>query len=351
MRIRRGTLAARGTLIAIGAVIAIAASAVTAVAVRAGAAGGAAASQAAVGAGSVAGPRDTVTVVGEGTQNETPDNAEISLGVSVTRGNSGDALNAANTEMTALVKAIKAQGVQDVDIQTTGISINQQTPQYSPVVYQAGNSVSVKIHHLSNVGTVIAAAQRDVVVVDRVVDRPVPPRVAVAEIGLAGERAVGDVHQAVRHGDADLHALRLVPPLFLVRPPVAGADVLARSCDPVASRGVLLERETAESRNRFGRPRVIEVNRILASGAQRLREIDEHRVELARVLQRGIPEQDFIDLQIRVQIHLDARVVLQHPEADGVLAADELPRGIDADVEVIGEQVVVGAVLPVLAAQ
>jgi len=162
MRTRRGTLATRGIFIAIGALIAITASAVTALAVRAGAVGGAAASQAAVGAGSVAGPRDTVTVVGEGTQNATPDNAEISLGVSVTRGNSGDALNAANTEMTALLKAIKAQGVQDVDIQTTGISINQQTPQYSPVVYQAANTVSVKIHHLANVGTVIAAAQHAV---------------------------------------------------------------------------------------------------------------------------------------------------------------------------------------------
>jgi len=80
----------------------------------------------------------------------------------VTRGNSGDALNAANTEMTALVKAIKAQGVQDVDIQTTGISINQERPQYGPIDYQAGNTVSVKIHHLANVGTVIAAAQRAV---------------------------------------------------------------------------------------------------------------------------------------------------------------------------------------------
>ena len=65
MRIRRGPLAARATLIAIGAVIAIAASAVTALAVRAGAGG--AAAQSAVGAGTVAGPRDTVTVVGEGT--------------------------------------------------------------------------------------------------------------------------------------------------------------------------------------------------------------------------------------------------------------------------------------------
>ncbi|TMF85424.1 MAG: DUF541 domain-containing protein, partial [Chloroflexi bacterium] len=103
MRTRRGTLATRGIFIAIGALIAITASAVTALAVRAGPVGGAAASQAAVGAGSVAGPRDTVTVVGEGTQNATPDNAEISLGVSVTRANSGDALNAANAEMTALL--------------------------------------------------------------------------------------------------------------------------------------------------------------------------------------------------------------------------------------------------------
>src|SRR5205823_14516751 len=162
MRTRRRTLATRGIFIAIGALIAITASAVTAVAVRAGAVGGAAASQAAVGAGSVAGPRDTGTVVGEGTQNATPDNAEISLGVSVQRGTSGYALIAANTEMTALLKAIKAQGVQDVDIQTTGISINQERPQYGPIDYQAGNTVSVKIHHLANVGTVIAAAQRAV---------------------------------------------------------------------------------------------------------------------------------------------------------------------------------------------
>ena len=81
MQTRRGMLATRGILIAIGAVIAIAASAVTAVAVRAGTGG--ASTQGALGAGSVAGPRDTVTVVGEGTQNATPDNALISLGAAL----------------------------------------------------------------------------------------------------------------------------------------------------------------------------------------------------------------------------------------------------------------------------
>src|SRR5438309_9982072 len=134
MRIRRGTLAARGTLIAIGALIAIVASAVTAVAVRAGAGGTPA--QAAVGAGTVAGPRDTVTVVGEGTQNATPDNALISLGVSVRRGTAGDALSAANIEMTSLLNGVKGQGVADADIQTTGLSIYQDT-QYGSVGYRA----------------------------------------------------------------------------------------------------------------------------------------------------------------------------------------------------------------------
>src|SRR5437660_12864879 len=136
MRIRGGTLAARATLIGIGALIAIAASAVTAVAVRAGA--GASPTGAAVGAGSVAGPRDTITVVGEGTQNATPDNALISLGVSVRRPTAADAMNSANAEMTALLKAIKGQGVVDADIQTTGISIYQDQ-QYNVIGYRAGN--------------------------------------------------------------------------------------------------------------------------------------------------------------------------------------------------------------------
>ncbi len=148
MQSLRGTLATRGILIVIGALIAIAASAVTAVAVRAGAGGS---SPQSVGAGAVAGPRDTITVVGEGTQNATPDNALISLGVSTRQNTAVEAMNAANVEMTALLKAIKGQGVQDVDIQTTGIG--------NVIGYRAGNTVNVKIHHIANIGTVLGAAQ------------------------------------------------------------------------------------------------------------------------------------------------------------------------------------------------
>ena len=156
MQSLRGTFATRGILIIIGALIAIAASAVTAVAVRAGAGGSTPTS---VGAGAVAGPRDTITVVGEGTQNATPDNALISLGVSARRPTAADAMNTANAEMTALLKAIKGQGVLDADIQTTGISIYQDQ-QYNVIGYRAGNTVNVKIHHIANVSTVIVAAQK-----------------------------------------------------------------------------------------------------------------------------------------------------------------------------------------------
>ncbi len=52
-----------------------------------------------------------------------------------------------------------------------------------------------------------------------------------------------------------------------------------------------------------------------------------------------------------MQIELDARAVLQHLEANGVLAADDLLLRIDADIEMVGEQIVVDAVRPIRAAQ
>src|SRR5256885_8347642 len=155
MQTRRGTLATRGILILIGALIAIAASAVTAVAVRAGAGG---ATPISVGAGAVAGPRDTITVVGEGTQNATPDNALVSLGVSPRQNTTAEAMKAANTEMTALLKAVKGQGVLDADIQTTGLAVYQEN-QNNVIGYRAANTVNVKIHHIANIGTVLGAAQ------------------------------------------------------------------------------------------------------------------------------------------------------------------------------------------------
>ncbi len=52
-----------------------------------------------------------------------------------------------------------------------------------------------------------------------------------------------------------------------------------------------------------------------------------------------------------MQIELDAPAVLQHPEADGVLPLKELLFRIDANIEVVKQQIVIGAIGSIGAAQ
>jgi uncharacterized protein YggE len=145
--------------ITIGVLIAIAASSLTALAVElAGLAGNSTRTV------SAAGPNpdpNTITVVGEGREPATPDQASLNLGVSVTRSNVRQAISASATEMNKLIDALKGQGVQDADMQTTVVSVNAVTASYCSTCitgYSATNSLSVTIHHLVNVGSVIASA-------------------------------------------------------------------------------------------------------------------------------------------------------------------------------------------------
>ena len=143
--------------LAIGVVIAVVAAVIVAAAFRfIPAAAGSASTVTATGAG---GPRDTVTVVGEGTQHAAPDTAIINLGVTAKRPSARDALSGASTEITKLVNAIKAKGVTDADIQTTSLSINQNYDCCGNVTsYSASNQVTVRIHHIANVSVIISAA-------------------------------------------------------------------------------------------------------------------------------------------------------------------------------------------------
>jgi len=105
--------------------IAIIAAGVTALAFRfVPAAAGAGAPTTASGP-AAAGPRDTIIVIGEGTQLATPDIAILNLGVQPKRPSVREALSAANAEMDKLLANIKAAGVADADIQTTSLGISQ----------------------------------------------------------------------------------------------------------------------------------------------------------------------------------------------------------------------------------
>ena len=91
-----------------------------------------------------------------------PDIASISAGV-VTQAADGNTAMRQNAEqMTRVLAAIKAAGIPDKDVQTSGIHLNPQY-QYAdnqpPKIagYQASNSVSLKVRDLSRLGKALDA--------------------------------------------------------------------------------------------------------------------------------------------------------------------------------------------------
>ncbi|WP_454829911.1 SIMPL domain-containing protein [Pseudoxanthomonas wuyuanensis] len=91
-----------------------------------------------------------------------PDVATISAGV-VTQAVDGNAAMRQNAEqMAKVVAAIKAAGIADKDVQTSGINLS---PQYryaeneAPKItgYQASNTVSLKVRDIANLGKVLDA--------------------------------------------------------------------------------------------------------------------------------------------------------------------------------------------------
>src|SRR5262245_40456135 len=76
-------------------------------------------------------------------------------------------------------------------------------------------------------------------------NRPIPPRVAVAEVLLADEDAVRHVGEAVRDGNADVRAVDFVAPLIFARPPCARPGALAHGIDERFAVRVSPERDAA----------------------------------------------------------------------------------------------------------
>lgn len=91
-----------------------------------------------------------------------PDIASLSTGVVTQAADANAALKANSAQMSKVVAAIRAAGVAERDVQTSGISIQ---PQYRyaenqpPVItgYQASNSVSVKFRDIAKSGAILDA--------------------------------------------------------------------------------------------------------------------------------------------------------------------------------------------------
>ena len=92
-----------------------------------------------------------------------PDLVTIGAGVSTTAPTAVEALRQNSVEMTRVIAQIKAQGVDEKDIQTTGINLNARydynraTQRNEFRGYQASNRVSVKLREIGRTGEVLDA--------------------------------------------------------------------------------------------------------------------------------------------------------------------------------------------------
>jgi uncharacterized protein YggE len=103
-----------------------------------------------------------ITVSGQGTVTGTPDTLTVTLGVSVLRATVDEATGAAGSEASAIIEALKSNGVAETDVQTANYSIY---PEYDYsgntqrlTGYRVQNQVVVKIRRLDDAGSVIDAA-------------------------------------------------------------------------------------------------------------------------------------------------------------------------------------------------
>jgi uncharacterized protein len=159
-----------------------------------------------------------ILVCGHGTANTHPDQARIQVGVLASASTAEGARGQAAQAMSAVLAALKSQGVADADVQTDYFAIE---PEYdytsgSPHVigYSASNSVIVTVHKVDTVGTIVdavTAAGGNDVVVDGIQFSTGDPSQTLEQ---AQQNALTNAHQQAEMA-ASAAGVRLGPPLSI----------------------------------------------------------------------------------------------------------------------------------------
>ncbi|MBL0375349.1 SIMPL domain-containing protein [Rhizobium sp. KVB221] len=111
-------------------------------------------------------PREaTIIVMGEADATAAPDLAIVTLGVSKTAKSAREALDANNTAMAAVLKALKDDGIAEKDLQTSGFSIQPQyaypenpdgTPKTPELTgYTVNNALTIRVRELAKLGDIL----------------------------------------------------------------------------------------------------------------------------------------------------------------------------------------------------
>jgi uncharacterized protein len=107
-----------------------------------------------------------VEVSGEGAVGAAPDFARVTLGVTSTGQNAGEAMAANANAASALVSLIKSEGVAPADIQTSELSISPMFSQAAPgqqteptiTGYSVSNNLTVMLRDISRLGALLDKA-------------------------------------------------------------------------------------------------------------------------------------------------------------------------------------------------
>jgi len=103
----------------------------------------------------------TISLVGTGAIKTTPDQADISTGVTSEATSARDALDKNTAAMTKVVEALKEDGIDPKDIQTTNFSVGpiyeQKAEGRAPVVvgYRVNNQVRITLHDTNKLGAIL----------------------------------------------------------------------------------------------------------------------------------------------------------------------------------------------------
>lgn len=105
-------------------------------------------------------PAHVITVSGGASVSSAPDEAIVRLGVRTDNADSEAALQENNRKAADVMKALEALGIEEKDIQTTQVSLDQRvhdrgTPKET-TTYIAENEVAVTVHDLTQVGDVVS---------------------------------------------------------------------------------------------------------------------------------------------------------------------------------------------------
>jgi uncharacterized protein YggE len=109
----------------------------------------------------------TITVVGVGKVSLVPDIARLDVGAQDSAATVAEAKTKVDTQIAAILAALKASGVADKDIQTSNYSIYYEQPSVPPVDQSGASTERLGVYHVSNM---LAVTVRDVTKAGDVLD-------------------------------------------------------------------------------------------------------------------------------------------------------------------------------------